>query len=69
MIILFFCLELAVPCILHLENIISGVVMVLLEGIYHCRTGVVKILYLKEVKHMLNNGILVEDTENWVIPT
>ena len=66
-----FPMDLALPCILHLENRVSEklVVMVMLEGLRHRKTGVASKEYFGEVEGKLNNGILSEENGNWVLPT
>ena len=57
--------------ILYLDNRISEnmVVIILLEGICYCTTGVGANSYFQEVEQRLNSVILVEEDRKWVIPT
>ena len=66
-----FPMELAVPCILHMENRISEKVsvMVILEGLRHRQSGVNTVCYFSQLNNLLNNGILSEKNGNFKFPT
>ena len=59
-------LDIAVPCIFHIENRVSEkiIVLILLEGLKYHQIGVGTLSYFKEVEYALNNDILGKEDGN-----
>lgn len=63
-------MERGVPCILHMENRINEIllVMITLERLRHRITSVIAKEYLLKVQDIFNRGILAKENGIYIIP-